>query len=84
MTCREVIDFLCQYLDGELTAEQRAAFEHHLTLCDDCVEYLRNYQQLIQLGKAALRAEPDPSQVPPELVQAVLESLRSQHPPPAN
>jgi anti-sigma factor RsiW len=83
MTCREVIDFLSQYLEGELTPEQRAAFERHLALCDDCVEYLSNYRQTVELGKAASSQPPPANALPPDLVQAVLKSLREQTPPPA-
>jgi anti-sigma factor RsiW len=82
MTCREVIEFIGQYLDGELTSEQQAAFEYHLTLCDDCGEYLSNYKQTLALGQAALRSDlPAAGEVPEGLIKAVLESLRKHGPP---
>jgi anti-sigma factor RsiW len=36
MTCRELIDFLMSYLDGELPAAQNRSFEDHLDLCPAC------------------------------------------------
>ena len=58
MTCREFIDFLMEYLSGELSARERAEFERHLADCPDCSAYLRSYEETIKLGKAAF-ADPD-------------------------
>jgi anti-sigma factor RsiW len=76
-TCRELIDFLAAYLDGELAPEVRAAFDTHLSLCPDCVAYLASYRETIRLGKQA--CEPDgelPADVPGELVDAILAARR--------
>ncbi|HEY8153541.1 MAG TPA: zf-HC2 domain-containing protein [Myxococcota bacterium] len=73
LTCRELIDFLAAYLDGELAPDPRAAFDAHLALCPSCVDYLAGYRETIRLGKRA--CEPDaelPSDVPSELVDAIL------------
>ncbi len=43
MTCREVLDFLADYLNGELSDEARAAFELHLLRCPPCVNFLNTY-----------------------------------------
>ncbi len=53
MTCREVLDFLMDYLDGTLSPAQRAVFEEHLAVCRSCVAYLHTYQQTVKLGKAS-------------------------------
>lgn len=73
LTCRELIDFLAGYLDGELGATARAEFESHLSGCPPCVDYLASYRATILLGKQA--CEPDaelPADVPRELVDAIL------------
>jgi len=78
MTCREFIDFLMEYLSGELSARERAEFERHLADCPDCSAYLRSYEETIRIGKAAF-ADPDapmPQDVPEELVRAILVSRR--------
>lgn len=78
LTCRELIEFLRDYLDGELPPEQRERFEHHLRLCPACVRYLHTYQETVRLGREAFR-EPEgavPEEVPEELVRAVLDSRR--------
>jgi len=80
MTCREFIDFLMEYLSGELSARERAEFERHLADCPDCSAYLRSYEETIKLGKAVF-ADPDasvPVEVPEKLVQAILASRRQE------
>ena len=78
MTCREVIDFLMEYLSGELGASERAEFEQHLADCPDCSAYLKSYEETIKLGKAVFADldAPVPQDVPEELVQAILASRR--------
>ncbi len=78
LTCRELIDFLAAYLEGELASEARAEFEAHLTVCPQCVDYLASYRESIRLGQQA--CEPDaglPADVPSELIEAILAARRS-------
>jgi anti-sigma factor RsiW len=77
ISCREVLDFLAAYLDGELAPEVRADFEHHLTLCPACTDYLASYRATILLSRDAYGVdEPPPAEVPEELVEAILASRR--------
>ena len=48
LTCRELIEFLMQYVDGELPAAQLRAFERHLEICPSCVAYLAGYRATTQ------------------------------------
>jgi len=74
LTCRELIDFLMDYLSGEILPDQRVVFEEHLQECPPCVAYLRTYEATIRLGKASLEPTEDelPAEVPAELVDAIL------------
>lgn len=72
MTCREVIDFLMEYLTLELPAPQAEEFERHLSACPSCVAYLQSYEQTIQLGRDVAAAEPE--EVPEDLVAAILKA----------
>ena len=75
MTCRELIDFLAAYLDGELEPETRERFERHLSLCKSCVDYLATYRETVRLGKQACGPDDSlPEDVPSELVDAILAS----------
>lgn len=74
LTCRELVDFLMAYLDGELPERERAGFEAHLAECEDCVRYLGSYEATVRLERRAFEA-PDsavPDEVPEELVTAIL------------
>lgn len=52
-TCRDVIDFLMDYLEGELAPARRRAFEEHLAECPSCVAYLATYRSTIELARGA-------------------------------
>ncbi len=73
MTCRELVDFLDDYVAGDLAADVRGRFEAHLTECRDCVVYLRSYRDSVRLLRDAgrdLDAEAA-TDVPPELLTAI-------------
>ena len=70
MTCKELIDFLWRYLEGDLAEEERAVFDAHLTVCPACVAYLESYRETVRLSKDAF----DPGDAPEELVRAILEA----------
>ena len=78
MTCRELAEFLADYLSGEIPDEARTAFDHHLSLCPACRNYLAAYKATIELGRRAFdddQAEV-PADVPDELVNAILASRK--------
>ena len=78
LTCRDVIEFLSAYLDGELAPEARATFEAHLAECPDCVRYLRTYEEAVTLAKRAFDPnDPLLADVPDKLVQAILAARRT-------
>jgi predicted anti-sigma-YlaC factor YlaD len=71
MTCREVITFVMEYLDGKLTPVERTAFEKHLAVCKSCVAYLKTYEQTLRMESVVTMADVT---VPEELVRAILAS----------
>jgi anti-sigma factor RsiW len=78
MTCREVADFLADYLSNALAADVRAQFEQHLSVCPNCQAYLATYRVTIELGRRAY-ATPDAdaqTEVPGDLVRAILNAVR--------
>lgn len=74
VTCRELADFIGDYLAGELPPGAKATFEHHLDLCTNCRRYLTSYEETVKLGTRAFDDEDAllPSEVPEQLVQAIL------------
>jgi anti-sigma factor RsiW len=75
MNCREFIDFLMDYLDGELPDAQRRVFDQHLQHCPPCVRYLESYRQAIRLGQQSLHSE-EPAALPPGVPERLLEAIR--------
>jgi anti-sigma factor RsiW len=71
MACREILDFLMEYLDGNLSAAQRAIFEEHLAVCPDCVAYLHNYRHTVKLVKSLADA-PSTEDASEDFVKSVL------------
>jgi anti-sigma factor RsiW len=74
MTCREFVEFLMSYIDGDLDADPRRVFEEHMQLCPPCGVYLDTYRDTIRLGKFACKEDESgvPDDVPDELVRAIL------------
>jgi len=79
MTCREFVDFLMAYLDGELPEGQRGVFEGHLVDCPPCKDYLETYRETVELGRRVCCGAdaPVPEDVPESLVRAILEARKS-------
>ncbi len=77
MTCRELADFMMDYLSGELSSESRAGFDHHLSLCANCRKYLTSYEETVKLGKRVFDDDAAlPADVPEEFVKAILATRR--------
>ena len=82
MNCREFIEFLLDYFDGELPADTLALFQEHLRACPPCVDYLASYEQTVKLvrGCACPRDGSAPPEVPEDLVRAILLVRQDTHP----
>ena len=74
MTCRELADFLDEYVDGTLQASRRFVFEEHLRGCADCTNYLNSYVRTMEMGRRAAGEPQDaaPLAVPGDLIKAVI------------
>ena len=73
MTCREFVEFLMDYLSGELAAEVRGQFEWHLSACPNCVRYMDTYKATVTLERIAFGEDEEvPASVPEELIRAIL------------
>ena len=74
LPCREVIEFLADYLDGSLPAETRVEFERHLAVCASCTAYLASYRETIRVARSVDDVVKD---APEDLIEAILKSRRS-------
>ena len=73
MTCRELVELLLDFLDGELPEERRRVLEAHLSLCQPCLNYLETYKVTIQLTRRLPDTPP-----PPELLERLKAALREE------
>ena len=69
MTCKEAIERLVEYLDGELTAATLAEFEAHLERCAPCRAYLATYRRTDEFVTKAHQVDM------PERLRAKLRTL---------
>jgi len=70
-TCKESVDYLLKFLDGEMPEDEARHLEEHLQACPPCVDFLRTYRATPILCKRALQA-----QMPQELAERLTEFLR--------
>jgi len=69
MTCQQVVELMTDYLEGTLSAADRARFEEHISGCDGCRAYLAQLRMTRTLvGRLAV--EPVPESIQNELLEA--------------
>ncbi len=71
-TCKDAIDLLRNYLDGEMPAETRAHLEQHLGDCAPCEDFLKTYKATPGLCREALAKK-----MPEALSRNLTEFLRT-------
>ncbi|SEM28020.1 Putative zinc-finger [Stigmatella aurantiaca] len=71
-TCKDSINLLMNFLDGELSQEETQHLREHLQGCSPCVDFLRTYRATPGLCKRALAAR-----MPQEVSEKLTEYLRS-------
>jgi predicted anti-sigma-YlaC factor YlaD len=72
LTCREMTDFLADYLDGSLSPAERHLVGKHLADCPECIAYLRSYAETIRLARQTREDDSLSDTIPDELVRAIL------------
>ena len=75
ITCRDLAEFLHDFVSGELPPEQRERFERHLAECPPCLVYLETYQITIRLTRS-LKNTP----LPPDVACRLREAMASARP----
>jgi anti-sigma factor RsiW len=75
LSCRELVEFLDDYLEGRLPAERLAVFERHIAVCGDCKDFIAGYRSAQQAAHAALCDE-GLLPLPEDLVRAIVAARR--------
>jgi anti-sigma factor RsiW len=74
ITCRQLIEFIGDYISGELDDFSRGELERHLERCASCRAYLASYQETMTLVRAVAADDAPADDVPEELVATILRS----------
>ncbi|MDX2131269.1 MAG: zf-HC2 domain-containing protein [Planctomycetota bacterium] len=77
LSCKDCVEFLLDYLDGQLPAEQRFTFESHIAFCGDCEVFLANYRKAVELTSGCARGGAGaPGKIPEHMVDAIVKALK--------
>jgi len=49
MTCKELVEWITEYLEGAMSRDDRLKFEQHLAACPGCTECLAQFRETIRL-----------------------------------
>ena len=71
LSCRELVEFVTDYLEGALAPEDLRRFEAHISVCDGCTRYLEQIRETIRVTGAL-----EPADLSPEAEAGLLEAFR--------
>jgi predicted anti-sigma-YlaC factor YlaD len=75
--CKDSVDLLLEYLDGDVTGETKQHLEAHFKGCAPCEEFLKQYQETGSLCRKALKKQM-PREVADKLTSFLRESIRKE------
>ncbi len=50
LNCRELVELVTAYLEGDLSSGERRRFDAHLAACDGCTAYVEQMRRTIELS----------------------------------
>jgi anti-sigma factor RsiW len=71
LNCRELVELVTAYLEGDLSSGERKRFEAHLSACDGCTMYVEQMRRTIE-RTGALSVD----DVPQDAEEALLRAFR--------
>jgi anti-sigma factor RsiW len=72
LSCQELVELVTDYVEEALSADGRAAFEHHIEGCTGCHEYVGQMRTTIELTGRLTVAD-----ISPEAEAALLSAFRA-------
>lgn len=61
-TCQELVELLCDYLEGDLPKEEQQELDRHMRECPPCMAFLNTYKKTSQICRS-LRPEDIPQEM---------------------
>ncbi len=71
ISCQELVELVTDYVEGALSAADRARFDAHIAGCDGCRSYLEQIKLTI-----ALAGRLTPERLDPTAASALLQAFR--------
>ncbi len=71
ISCERVLTLLLEYVEQELAPDLQSAMDMHLSGCEECGEFLRQYRATSELCRVELTRE-----MPAELRERLVEFIR--------
>lgn len=78
LTCRDFLDLVLDYVEGDVNADVKALCERHLEICRACRDYLASYRTTYRLELATLADERE--ELPEDLLRTILEAAGAASP----
>jgi anti-sigma factor RsiW len=47
LTCKELVELITEYLEGNMSQDEKLRFESHLATCSGCTNYLEQMRKTI-------------------------------------
>ena len=76
ISCESFDSFIVDYIDDNLTCDQKLVFLQHLNECPPCKIYLKNYEYRIQISKSIFTTETEKLDIPEQLIEAILAAKK--------
>ncbi len=77
MDCRELIEWLSEYVDGGLDPLERTRFDEHLAECEDCASYLDSFRTTLRMLRLSKYEDSSQTATMPELLRAAILAARN-------
>ena len=74
-TCRQISELVFDYLNEKLTPATKRDFEQHLSLCPDCVSFLKTYKKTVATTRS-IKAERLPLMVRENILAFLRKRIR--------
>jgi anti-sigma factor RsiW len=71
LNCRELVELVTAYIEGDLSSGERKRFDAHLSACDGCTMYVEQMRRTIELTGTLRLAD-----VSQEAEEALLRAFR--------
>jgi hypothetical protein len=78
VNCREALELMGEYVDGDPGLWNRWRLRLHLWICRICRRYLSSYRATIRIAKSTRdgRADSVDDEIPDSLIASILEATR--------